>query len=94
MLARNPGNLAVTSSLHPFWHTKKGKAVIGLVMLALIGGIVGGAIGGAKAHSDMKRQLESIVSTPPANTSLSCACSPSVAGAVFSVASSDPSDIV
>ena len=46
MLARNPGNLAVTSSLHPFWYTRKGGAVIGLVVLTVIGAIVGGAIGG------------------------------------------------
>jgi len=83
MLARNPGNLAVTSSLHPFWHTKNGKAVIGLVVLTVIGAIVGGAIGGVKAHGNMKRQ--NIVSTSsPASATTTCSCSSSVAGAVLS----------
>ena len=51
-LPRDPEKLAVTSSLHPFWHTKKGGVVIGLVILTVIGAIVGGAVGGAKAASD------------------------------------------
>jgi len=88
MLARNPGNLAVTSSLHPFWHTKRGKAVIGLVVLTVIGAIVGGAIGGVKAHANMRRQIiDSSPASATTTTSLSsssCVCSPSVAGAVFS----------
>ena len=84
MLARNsPGNLAVTSSLHPFWHTKNGLAVIGLVVLTVIGAIVGGAIGGVRAHANMKRQII-VSSSSPASATTSCSCSSSVAGALFS----------
>ena len=75
--------MTVTSSLHPFWHTKMGKAVIGLVVLTVVGAIVGGAIGGVKAHANMKKNI--IVSTSsPASATTTCSCPSSVAGAVFS----------
>jgi len=92
----SPGNLTVTSSLHPFWHTKKGKAVIGLVVLTVIGAIVGGAIGGVKAHA---RQTVVSTSSPPSTTtttslsSCASACSPTVVGAIFST-TTDHSDVV
>ena len=54
MLPRDPEELAVTSSLHPFWHTKRGGVVIGLVILVLIGAIVGGAVGGLKGRLDKR----------------------------------------
>ena len=91
ILARNPGNLAVTSSLHPFWHTKKGAVVIGLVVLTVIGAIVGGVIGGIKRNE--RQNLNNIDST----TSLGPACSTSpsqvVSGSVFST-TTDPFDTV
>jgi hypothetical protein len=86
-MLRNPGNLAVISSLHPFWHTKKGKAVIGLVVLTVIGAIVGGAIGGVRSHwhSNMRRRITVSNSSPAMAsavattvTSLSCGCPPSL----------------
>ena len=98
----NPENLAVTSSLHPFWHTKKGKAVIGLVVLTVVGAIVGGAIGGVKAHA-RQTIVSTMTSSPPSTTTKttttstsslsSCACSPSVVGAVFST-TTDHSGVV
>ena len=74
------GNLTITSSLHPFWHTKRGKAVIGLVVLTVVGAIVGGAIGGVKAHA---RQM-TVSNTSLASATTTLCCSTSVAGAVFS----------
>jgi len=71
-LPRDPEKLTVTSSLHPFWHTKKGGVVIGLVILTVIGAIVGGAVGGAKAASDNHKgdtSSTSITSTSPQTTS-------------------------
>lgn len=53
----------VTSSLPPFWHTKKGGVVIALVVLSVVGAIVGGAVGGAKAHADSVRQDASLTSS-------------------------------
>ncbi|KAF9556201.1 hypothetical protein CPC08DRAFT_711381, partial [Agrocybe pediades] len=43
-----PGSerLVVTSELHPFWYTKRGIAILVLVVLAIVGGIVGGVVGG------------------------------------------------
>ena len=85
MLAGN-GNLAVTSSLHPFWHTEKGKVVIGLVVLTVVGAIVGGAIGGVKAHANMKKKKKKkiIISTTSPSGATTCSFLSSVAGAVFS----------
>ena len=72
-LPRDPEKLAVTSSLHPFWHTKRGCVVICLVVLAVIAAIVGGAVGGAKAGRqkvDSTTSLASITtSTTPQTTS-------------------------
>ena len=87
MLAGN-GNLAVTSSLHPFWHTEKGKVVIGLVVLTVVGAIVGGAIGGVKApsHANMKKKKKKkiIISTTSPSGATTCSFLSSVAGAIFS----------
>jgi len=62
-LPRDPEKLAVTSSLHPFWHTKRGCVVIVLVVLVVIGAIVGGAVGGAKAGRQKVNSTTSLAST-------------------------------
>ena len=87
MLAGN-GNLAVTSSLHPFWHTEKRKVVIGLVVLTVVGAIVGGAIDGVKAHANMKKKKKKkkkiIISTSSPSGATTCSFLSSVAGVVSS----------
>lgn len=50
--SRNPqDSYAVTSTLHPFWRTKKGIAISVLIALVIIGAVVGGAVGGSLAKS-------------------------------------------
>ena len=66
-LPKDPENLAVISSLHPFWYTKRGGVVIGLVVLTVIGAIVGGAVGGAKADADSERP-QSITTSPTSSS--------------------------
>lgn len=64
--------LAVTSTLHPFWKTKNGLAIVALVVLVFIGAIVGGAIGGAqasKSNDDTNTTSKSAPSATPTTNS-------------------------
>jgi len=44
----------MTSKLSPFWQTKRGMALIGLVVLAVVGAVVGGVLGGRAARKSAK----------------------------------------
>ncbi|KAF9039901.1 hypothetical protein BJ165DRAFT_344404 [Panaeolus papilionaceus] len=69
-LLRQPEKLIVTSTLPPFWSTKRGRAIMVLIVLVVIGAVVGGAIGGAKGNGGPERNNPASGPTPPGRTKL------------------------
>ncbi|EDR03170.1 uncharacterized protein LACBIDRAFT_307715 [Laccaria bicolor S238N-H82] len=71
--SRNTGRpyeqrLAMSSRLSPFWQTKSGIALIGLVVLAVIGAVVGGVVGGRAARKSEKNEGPPSATTSPFHT--------------------------
>ena len=63
-LAESRG-LTMSSRLSPFWQTKRGIALIGLVVLAVIGAVVGGVVGGRAARKTAKNRGPPSATTSP-----------------------------
>ena len=66
-LAESRG-LTMSSRLSPFWQTKRGIALIGLVVLAVIGAVVGGVVGGRAARKTAKNRGPPSATTSPFHT--------------------------
>ncbi|PPQ99591.1 hypothetical protein CVT24_005170 [Panaeolus cyanescens] len=99
-LLRQPEKLVVTSKLPPFWSTKRGRAIMVLIVLVVIGAIVGGAIGGAKGNGGPDRNNPGTAPSPPGSRGRTPADSsrtrrprPSTADPIVSDTSSNDAEI-